>query len=147
MRRATMTASPASAPVPSWRLAVLIAVLVGFFFMHGSMAGDSCAGPESAGALAPAAQNAAVMSSVASTSAHPVAAVTAAAECGCAAMGTACTPLRAQTDNMLLALVLAGYGSTLFGQASALTLLAFGLVTRRTTRKVPVRALACVSRT
>lgn len=147
MRHAT-TAS-ASAPVPSWRLAVLIAVLAGFFLMHGTMVGDSCAGLGSPSLAAPAAHAAPAMSAPANTSAHPATAVTVADECGCPVMGAACTPLRPQADGALLALVLAGYASTLFGGAPALSSLtaAARLLSRRTPRAAPVRAWACVSRT
>jgi hypothetical protein len=147
---------PAAGGSARWRLSLLLAVLVGFFLMHGVSSGDSCAG--AASPLVVASQNAPMSVEGAATDTVTVTAtgsatVTAADHCGCDGTGLVCVPLRPQSITALLTVLMIGFALAA-AEATGLLALAgggWGLggppTRRRAARAVSLRVLVCVSRT
>jgi len=134
-------------------MAVLLAVLAGFFLMHGAASGDSCsdgASPVSAGGTTQnvaATAQAGVSVGFASVTARPAPAGDA---CGCQGeMSAMCVPLRSQDMAAVIAVLLAGWASVVGGGTNLGGLIASGMpgTRRRPRATVPVRVLVCVSRT
>jgi hypothetical protein len=153
-RAAIVPSSTRSAAASSrWRVTVLFTVLAGLFLMHGISSGDSCAGlgspasavSQNAPRIAAGAVNGALTPAGSAT-------VAAAEQCGCDGMGAACIPLRPESATTLLAVLIVGVALALAETTGMLTLAGtLGLgdpsMRRRAARVVPLRALACVSRT
>lgn len=148
-----MNAAPVPVPVSSrpawWRLALLFAVLAGFFLMHGMSAGDACAEASTVAVSAPG-TTPAVMQGIGTTVATTTAGTAVSQACGCQdAMGALCVPSRSQDTAALLAMLLAGLAVMPVGRLPLGGVLSsvLGGAARRSRAPVPVRVLVCVSRT
>ena len=152
-----MNAAPVHDPPPRrharWRLGVLVAVLAGFFLMHGSSLGTVCADAlvgmpttaQSPPTITQPGGAATMIEGAAST-------VSVADGCACQdAMGAMCVPLRSPSMAALLAVLLAGIATPSSGAAALLAGVlarAAALARRRAgVGVVPVHVLVCVSRT
>lgn len=152
----TSVSSPPAVPWRShWRLVMLVAVLAGFFLMHGASPGDSCAGLSTPVASVSQGADVATPPTVMAVSPTTVTAgsvtIAGADACGCGIVGTACVPLRLRPQAVaaLFAVFLVGFATTPLGGQALLGLLTAGAAhaRRRRARGVPVRTLVCVSRT
>lgn len=144
----------AGTPQPRWRLALLITVLAGFFFMHGFSSAGTCASvvpPLSAGAGSTVAAAATSTTTGQAATDLRTAPATSPADRCCAAMGTLCVPLRPQDAGGLLTLLLLGLAAfpvrSSWTRLIATALRRAGAACPRPPRGAPVLLLACVIRT